>query len=123
MQDMTEANIDWPKEIRLNSAKNQLSVTFSDDATLTMDAEYLRVFSPSAEVQGHTPAERKIVGGKKDVTITDLEQVGNYAIKITFSDKHDTGLYTWLYLRDLGEKHDKLWKQYLSELEANGMSR
>jgi DUF971 family protein len=120
---MTDTNADWPKEIRLNSAKNQLSVTFLDDVTLTMDAEYLRVFSPSAEVQGHSPDERKIVDKKKDVTIANIEQIGNYAIMIVFSDKHDTGLYTWAYLRDLGEKHDILWQQYLEELEANGMSR
>jgi DUF971 family protein len=120
---MTDTNADWPKEIRLNSAKNQLSVTFLDDVVLTLDAEYLRVFSPSAEVQGHSPDERKIVDKKKDVTITNIEQVGNYAIMIVFSDKHDTGLYTWAYLRDLGEKHDILWQQYLEELEANGMSR
>ncbi len=123
MQEMTDANANWPKEIRLNSAKNQLRVTFSDDVTVTLDAEYLRVFSPSAEVQGHSPDERKIVGGKKDVTITNIEQTGNYAIMIVFSDKHDTGLYTWLYLRELGEKHDILWKQYLEELETHGMSR
>ena len=120
---MTNANTEWPTEIRLNSAKNQLRVTFSDGAALSLDAEYLRVYSPSAEVQGHSPAERKIVGGKKDVTITNLEQVGNYAIQIVFSDGHNTGLYTWIYLRDLGEKHVILWKQYLEELEANGMSR
>ncbi|MEJ2227714.1 MAG: DUF971 domain-containing protein [Alphaproteobacteria bacterium] len=120
---MTNVNADWPTEIRLNSAKNQLRVTFSDGAALDLDAEYLRVFSPSAEVQGHAPDERKIVEGKKDVTITKLEQVGNYAIQIIFDDGHDTGLYTWLYLRDLGEKHDVLWKQYLEELEANDMSR
>ena len=120
---MTNANAEWPTEIRLNSAKNQLRVTFSDGAALSLDAEYLRVFSPSAEVQGHSPDERKIVDGKKDVTITNIEQVGNYAIMIVFSDKHDTGLYTWLYLRELGEKHDVLWQQYLEELEANGMSR
>jgi DUF971 family protein len=120
---MREETACWPTEIRLNAAKDQLHIAFEGGVAFTLDAEYLRVFSPSAEVQGHAPSERKVVGGKKDVTIKTIEQVGNYAIKPVFSDGHDTGLYTWLYLHDLGAHHDKLWAQYLSELAERGMTR
>lgn len=119
----TEENTDWPSEIRLNSAKDQLYVVFEQGEKLTLPAEYLRVFSPSAEVQGHAPGERKVVPGKRTVTITKLEPVGNYAVRPTFSDGHDSGLYTWLYLRELAKYYDKLWAQYLEEIEKLGLSR
>ncbi len=120
---MTQEPAYWPSEIRLNAAKDQVHIAFEGGERYELSAEYLRVFSPSAEVQGHAPSERKVVGGKKSVTITTIEPVGNYAIKPVFSDGHDTGLYTWLYLRDLGAHHDRLWSQYLSELAERGFTR
>lgn len=120
---MTDEQIDWPSEIRLNGAKNELRVAFGSGEAFTLPAEYLRVFSPSAEVQGHSPEERKLVGGKMNVTITNVEPVGNYAVKLVFSDGHDTGLYTWIYLRGLGVEYQTLWSQYLRELEAHGLTR
>lgn len=120
---MTQQSEYWPTEIRLSPAKDQLHIAFEGGEAYTLSAEYLRVFSPSAEVQGHTPSERKVVGGKKAVTIAKIEPVGNYAVKPVFSDGHDTGLYTWLYLRDLGAHHEKLWAQYLTELGERGLTR
>ncbi len=120
---MTEESAYWPSEIRLNAARNQLHIAFEGGEAYSLSAEYLRVFSPSAEVQGHAPSERKVVGGKRDVTITTVEPVGNYAIKPVFSDGHDTGLYTWVYLRDLGAHEETLWPQYLSELAERGLTR
>lgn len=111
-----------PEEIRLNPGKDQLTVAFPD-ATYTLTAEMLRVTSPSAEVQGHSPSERVTVGGKRDVTITRIEPVGNYAVKLVFSDGHDTGIYSWSYLRKLGAERDDIWQQYLNELAEKGLSR
>jgi DUF971 family protein len=113
----------WPTEIRLNKEKDHLTVAFDDGASFTMSAEYLRVNSPSAEVQGHSPDQRVTVGGKKNVRIANLEQTGNYALKIRFDDGHDTGLYSWGYLHELGAEHEDRWAQYLAELEQKGMSR
>ncbi|RIA47537.1 gamma-butyrobetaine hydroxylase-like domain-containing protein [Dichotomicrobium thermohalophilum] len=111
-----------PEEIRLNPDKDQLTVTFPD-ATYTLTAEMLRVTSPSAEVQGHSPSERVTVGGKRDVKITRIEPVGNYAVKLVFSDGHDTGIFSWSYLRKLGVERDEIWQQYLNELAEKGLSR
>jgi DUF971 family protein len=111
-----------PEEIRLNPDKDQLTVAFPD-ATYTLTAEMLRVTSPSAEVQGHSPSERVTVGGKRDVAITRIEPVGNYAVKLVFSDGHDTGIYSWSYLRKLGAERDDIWQQYLNELAEKGLSR
>lgn len=111
-----------PEEIRLNPEKNQLTVSFPD-ASYTLTAEMLRVTSPSAEVQGHSPSERVTVGGKRDVTITRIEPVGNYAVKLIFSDGHSTGIYSWSYLRKLGTERDEIWEQYLNELSEKGLSR
>ncbi len=86
-------------------------------------AEFLRVLSPSAEVQGHSPEQRVTVPGKANVSIAAVDPIGNYAVRLTFSDRHDTGLYSWTYLRRLGEEHDALWQDYLAELKAKGMSR
>ena len=88
----------WPSELRLNAEKTALRVAFTDGNSESLPAELLRVMSPSAEVQGHSPAERKLVSGKRDVTIKAVEPVGNYAVKLVFSDGHDTGLFTWPYL-------------------------
>ena len=119
---MTESS-PWPTEVRLNTDKDQLIVAFGDDASYSLSAEYLRVFSPSAEVQGHSPDQRQTVPGKKDVRIAAVEAVGNYAIRIRFDDGHDTGLYSWSFLHDLGRSHDDHWSSYLRELAEKGLSR
>jgi DUF971 family protein len=111
-----------PEEIRLNRDKDRLTVTFPD-ASYTLTAEMLRVTSPSAEVQGHSPSERVTLGGKRDVKITRIEPVGNYAVKLVFSDGHATGIYSWSYLRKLGREREDIWQQYLDELSEKGLSR
>lgn len=113
----------WPTEIRLSKEKSQLTVEFDDGQIFAYSAEYLRVMSPSAEVQGHSPDQRVTVGGKKDVRIRALEPVGNYAVRIVFEDGHDTGLYSWSYLYELGQDYQERWSQYLRELEAKGLDR
>lgn len=112
-----------PTEIRLDKSKELLIVTFQSGQRYEYSAEYLRVYSPSAEVQGHSEAERKLQYGKSGVIITGVDPVGNYAVRITFSDGHQTGFYSWVYLEKLGREHETLWAQYLSELEAAGKSR
>lgn len=113
----------WPTEVRVNPARDRLSIGFDDGRSFSLDAEYLRVFSPSAEVQGHSPDQRVTVGGKKSVKIKGLESVGNYAVRIRFDDGHDTGLYAWSYLRELGQEHTENWSAYVRELEAKGLTR
>lgn len=113
----------WPTEIRLSGDKRTLHVAFEDGGRFALPAEYLRVSSPSAEVQGHSPAERKVIGGKIDVAILAVEPVGNYAVKLTFDDMHDTGLFGWAYLYDLGREYRKRWPAYLAELEERGLIR
>lgn len=113
----------WPTELRVNKERDRLKVTFDDGRVYEFSAEFLRVFSPSAEVQGHSPDQRQTVPGKKNVRITRLEPVGNYAVRIVFDDRHDTGLYAWSYLRELGEEQPRRWAQYLDELKAKGLSR
>lgn len=113
----------WPVEIRRNAAANALRVSFDDGAAFDLPAELLRVMSPSAEVQGHTPSERKLVTGKRSVKIVRIDAAGNYAIRIAFDDGHDTGLYTWAYLRELGEGQAETWAAYLSELTTKGLGR
>jgi DUF971 family protein len=113
----------WPTEIRLSGDKRTLNVAFEDGGRFALPAEYLRVSSPSAEVQGHSPAERKVIGAKRDVAILKVEPVGNYAVKLTFDDMHDTGLFGWGYLYDLGREYRNRWATYLSELEERGLSR
>ncbi len=112
-----------PTEVRLKKAEKLLRVTFDDGAVFDLPAEYLRVLSPSAEVQGHSPSERKTVGGRRHVGIMELEPVGNYAVRIIFDDLHDSGLYTWTYLYELGRDYDSLWQKYLDELAKKGLSR
>jgi DUF971 family protein len=110
-------------ELRLNSEKTLLSVAFQDGTAESFTAEFLRVVSPSAEVQGHSPSERKLVPGKRNVTIKAVEPVGNYAVRLTFSDGHDTGIYSWAYLHDIARKKNDLWRGYLEELATAGRSR
>jgi len=118
---MTDTN--WPSEIRLADKGKTLKVTFESGESFALPAELLRVESPSAEVQGHSPDERKTVAGKHDVAILNVEPVGNYAVKLQFDDMHDTGLYTWGYLHDLGARQDAIWQNYLNELKQKGLSR
>jgi DUF971 family protein len=113
----------WPTELRLSRDRRTLTVSFDDGATFTLPAEYLRVASPSAEVQGHGPSERKTVPGKRDVEILAVQPVGNYAVKLVFDDMHDTGIYGWDYLHELGEKQAEKWANYLAELDAKGLRR
>jgi DUF971 family protein len=113
----------WPTEIRLSEDKRPLTVTYDDATSFALTAEMLRVFSPSAEVQGHSAAERKTVGGKERVTIRDVQPVGNYAVRLVFDDGHATGLYTWSYLASLGAEKDQRWASYLAELQAKGLAR
>ena len=113
----------WPTEIRLAKDKRSLRVAFDDGSAFDLAAEYLRVTSPSAEVQGHSPAERKTVPGKRDVQIIGVEPIGNYAVKLVFDDMHSTGIFGWDYLHALGAGHDERWADYLADLGAKGLSR
>ncbi len=113
----------WPTEIRLSKDKRTLHVAFDDGAAFDLSAEYLRVSSPSAEVQGHSPSERKTVPGKRNVMIIGVEPVGHYAVKLLFDDMHSTGLYGWDYLYGLGVNRDENWHNYLAELDAKGLTR
>ncbi|MEE1654941.1 DUF971 domain-containing protein [Microvirga sp. CF3062] len=113
----------WPTELRLSKDKRSLHVAFDDGAAFDLPAEYLRVTSPSAEVQGHSPAERKTVPGKREVAILGVEPVGNYAVKLVFDDMHDTGIYGWDYLYRLGAEQGEKWQAYLDEMAAKGLSR
>ena len=113
----------WPTELRVDKDKRVLTVSFDDGRSFTLPAELLRVLSPSAEVQGHSPEQRVTVAGKKNVGIARLEPVGNYAVRIVFTDGHDTGLYVWEYLRELGERKEERWREYLKDLAAKGLSR
>lgn len=112
-----------PTDIVASRQDKTLTVTFDTGEEFVFTAEFLRVNSPSAEVQGHSPSEKQTVPGKKAVGIVDLEPVGHYAVKIVFDDLHDSGLFTWDYLLALGRDHDAIWADYLRDLEAKGLSR
>lgn len=113
----------WPTEIRLKAAEKVLEVDFDDGSRFRLPAEYLRVESPSAEVQGHGPGQRRLVHGRAHVGIQKLEPVGNYAIRIVFDDLHDTGIYSWKYLYQLGREQETRWRAYLAALAEEGLSR
>ena len=113
----------WPTELRVFKAEGRLEVEFSDGKTTSLTAEYLRVESPSAEVQGHGPSQKKIVSGRRHVRIETVEPVGHYAIRIVFDDKHDTGIYSWSYLRELGDTFAERWGAYQAALLYRGLSR
>lgn len=113
----------WPTEIRYSKEDKTLNVDFDDGAQFNLSAELLRVESPSAEVQGHGPSQKKVVAGRRHVGIMSMEPVGNYAIRINFDDMHNTGIYSWQYLYELGQKQEATWLDYLAALEANGLSR
>jgi DUF971 family protein len=110
-------------EIRLDRADRVLHVRFEDGSGVALTAEYLRVESPSAEVQGHSPSQKITVDGKKHVAITAIEPVGNYAVRLSFDDLHDTGIYTWDYLYELGADQSRRWPAYLAALAAKGLAR
>jgi len=120
---MSERAAPWPVEIRLKTADKRLEVDFDDGRSFSYPAEFLRVESPSAEVQGHGPSQKTIVAGRRHVGIMEVEPVGNYAIRIRFDDLHDTGLYSWPYLHHLGEHQDALWQAYLDALAERKLSR
>ncbi|MEQ9490177.1 MAG: DUF971 domain-containing protein [Alphaproteobacteria bacterium] len=113
----------WPTEIRLKSDEKALEVDFDDGTSHRFPAEYLRVESPSAEVQGHSAAQKKTVPGRRHVGIMGLEPVGNYAVRIKFDDLHDTGIFSWQYLWELARDHETRWADYLKALERQGLSR
>lgn len=113
----------WPVEVRLSKDRKALTVAFDNDERYEISAEMLRVQSPSAEVRGHTEAERKTVGGKRNVMIMAVEQVGNYALRLRFDDMHDTGIYSWAYLRELGRDGPRRFEIYKEELAAKGLDR
>ena len=112
-----------PVEIDLHQVSRVLDVAFDDGRSFSMPCEYLRVFSPSAEVRGHGPGQEVLQAGKREVNIRAIDPVGNYAVKLVFSDGHDTGIYSWEYLYELGVKHDANWNAYLKRLEQAGKSR
>jgi DUF971 family protein len=113
----------WPTELRLRKDRTALIVTFDNGERFDLAAEYLRVRSPSAEVQGHSPSERRIVSGKQDVQILELHPVGNYAVRLVFDDTHSTGIFSWDYLFELGSKHEQYWREYLGELAQQNLTR
>lgn len=113
----------WPTELRVSKDRRQLAITFDDGKSFKLPAEMLRVLSPSAEVQGHGPGQGVTVPGKRNVGILTVQPTGNYAVRIGFDDMHETGIFTWVYLRELGEKGDALFAEYEAALKAKGLSR
>ncbi|MDF2994470.1 MAG: hypothetical protein K0R27_107 [Xanthobacteraceae bacterium] len=117
---MTDA---WPTEIRLHKDRRTLTVAFDDGVSFALPAEYLRVESPSAEVQGHSPSDRQLVPGKREVRISEVIPVGHYAVRLVFDDGHSTGIFTWDTFATLGREQDERWKRYLQEMAAKNLSR
>ncbi|MDH6267201.1 DUF971 family protein [Rhizobium sp. SG_E_25_P2] len=113
----------WPTELRISPDRKTLSVAFDDGARFALPAEMLRVLSPSAEVQGHGPGQKVTVPGKRNVMILSVSPQGNYAVRIGFDDMHDSGIFTWRYLRELGETGGDLFAAYEAELAEKGLSR
>lgn len=113
----------WPTELRVAKDRKSLKISFNSGESCEISAEMLRVLSPSAEVQGHSPEQRVTVWGKRDITISEMVPIGNYAVRIVFDDRHDTGIFTWTYLARLGRDRDALWQEHLDELQEKGLSR
>ena len=113
----------WPTEIRVSQDKRNLTIGFDNGERHEFTAEFLRVMSPSAEVQGHSPSQKQTVPGKREIGIMKVEPVGNYAVRISFDDMHNSGIYSWDYFRKLGAEREDLWSAYLAELEEKGLSR
>jgi DUF971 family protein len=120
---MSGSSGQWPSELRLKDGGRLLHVHFESGSAFDLPAEYLRVMSPSAEVQGHRPEERVTLGGKEKVAIIGVEPVGTYAVRLSFDDLHSTGIFTWDFLYELGAKQAEKWAFYLGELKAYGLSR
>ncbi len=120
---MSEKRDITPSEIRYDKESRTLTLSYEDGKSWSYTAEFLRVYSPSAEVRGHAPGEEVLQVGKEDVTIEKIDPVGNYAVSLKFDDGHDSGIYSWDWLYTLGEKHDEYWQDYLSKLEAEGIER
>ena len=118
-----EANTPHPTEIKLHQTSRVLEIAFADGRSFKLSYEYLRVYSPSAEVRGHGRGQEVLQIGKREVTISDVEAVGHYAIRPRFSDGHDSGIYSWDYLYGLGDEQDELWQRYLERIAAAGASR
>lgn len=116
-------NTPWPTEIYLKDKGKQLYIKFDDDKEVSFTSEFLRVMSPSAEVQGHSPAQRKVIPGKREVAVIGVDPVGNYAVKLSFDDMHNTGIFTWAYFLEMNEQREFLWQRYLDELVEKGWSR
>jgi len=112
-----------PTGLTLHQASHVLEVAFDSGEVFRLPAEYLRVNSPSAEVQGHGPSQKVLVAGKRDVNIAAIEPVGHYAVLLRFDDGHDTGIFSWTYLREMGERQDEMWNAYLAALAQRGLSR
>jgi DUF971 family protein len=113
----------WPTELKVTKDRQQLVITFNNGESFTLSAEMLRVLSPSAEVQGHGPGQKVTVPGKRNVAIISMTPTGNYAVRIGFDDMHDTGIFTWSYLRELGERGEEIFAAYEAELREKGMTR
>jgi DUF971 family protein len=113
----------WPTELRLRKDRKTLTVVFDDGESFDLPAEYLRVCSPSAEVQGHSPSERRTVAGKQEVQILEVLPIGNYAVRLVFDDMHSTGIFSWNYLFELGRNHEEYWRRYLADLGEKNLSR
>jgi DUF971 family protein len=122
MAESTESRA-WPTELRLHKDRRALTISFEDGTSVTLPAEYVRVESPSAEVQGHNPNERKTVPGKRNVGIMEVNPVGNYAVRLVFDDMHSTGIYSWDFFQQLGREYDQRWANYLEQLELKKLSR
>ena len=118
-----DSGMPMPTEIKLHQKSRMMEIAFSDGQRFELPCEFLRVYSPSAEVRGHGPGQEVLQVGKKNVEITDVQPVGSYAVKLVFSDGHDSGLYSWDYLHDLGVNQEELWKQYLERLNEAGANR
>ena len=113
----------WPLKVKLLKKDKTLTISFDDGSIFTYPAEYLRVESPSAEVQGHGASQKRIIGGCKDVAINQVESIGNYAIRLHFDDQHNSGIYSWTYLHQLGTKKHENWNRYLEMLKNIGLNR
>jgi len=121
--DSMATNNPWPTQLRLHKDRKVLTVAFDSGESFDLAAEYLRVRSPSAEVQGHSPSERRTVAGKQNVEILELHPVGNYAVRLIFDDMHSTGIFSWDYLFELGRNREQYWRDYLNELAEKQLSR
>lgn len=112
-----------PSAISYRKQSRVLEISYPDGASFELSCELLRVYSPSAEVRGHGPGQEVLQSGKKDVAISEIKPVGNYAVQLVFDDGHDTGIYSWDYLRELGEQREAMWQRYLERLDEAGMNR